>query len=56
MKSHGCEKPEIFPLVDVHGPRPQLRDFSDLFLGSVLALTARLVKRTVMNIWMLLHD
>jgi hypothetical protein len=56
MKSHGCEKPEVFPLVDAHGPRPQLKDSSYLFLGPVQALTAPLVKETVMNIWMLLHD
>jgi hypothetical protein len=56
MKSHGCEKPEQFPLVDIHGLRPQLEDSSYLFLGSVLALTVRLVQETVMNIWMLLND
>jgi hypothetical protein len=54
MKSNGCEKPEVFPLVEAHGPRPQLRDSSHLFFDSLLALIAPLAN--VINIWMLLHD
>jgi hypothetical protein len=56
MQQHGCERPQVSPLVDAHGLRPQPIDSCYLFLGHVLALTATLVKETAMNIWILLRD
>jgi hypothetical protein len=42
MNENGCERLEEFPLVDVHGPRPQLRGSLHQHAGPVLVLIALL--------------
>jgi hypothetical protein len=42
MKEHGCERLGECPLVDVHGPRPQLTGSFHQHAGPVLVLIAPL--------------
>jgi hypothetical protein len=42
MKDDDCERLGEFPLVDVHGPRPQLRGSFHQHAGPVLVLRAPL--------------